>query len=161
MFYWSKSKARSHDIFFSWSFDPLFINSSIDVYCLEFISHHIKEILYVNTNSKGSQSWNKNKEIFIFTCFWKSCFLCRVKIPYQQFLTFLSFVKIFRSSHSQLFFKIGALKNFAIFWIKKSLQHRRFPVNIAKFLKIDFLQNFSGCCFCIILKIIKQLFRKD
>ena len=52
----------------------------------------------------------------------KSCFLCRVKIPYQQFLTFFSFVKIFRSSHSQMFFKIGTIKNFTIVWIKKSPQ---------------------------------------
>ena len=61
----------------------------------------------------------------------------------------------FRSSDSQEFFKISVLKNFAIFtgkqtfvleslfdkvaglkasnFIKKRLQHRRFPVNIAKF----------------------------
>ena len=43
------------------------------------------------------------------------CFACRVKIPYQQFLTFLSFMNIFRSSRLQMFFKIGALKNFTIF----------------------------------------------
>ena len=42
--------------------------------------------------------------------------LCRGKIPYQQFLMFLSFIivagfmNIFRSSRSQVFFKIGALK---------------------------------------------------
>ena len=30
----------------------------------------------------------------------KSCFLCGVKIPYQQFLTFLSFTNIFRSRGS-------------------------------------------------------------
>ena len=77
------------------------MNSSIDFYCLELISHHIKEILYVNTNSKGNQSWNKNKEIYIFTVsdtdVEKSCFFCGVKIPYQQFLTLLSFMNIFRS----------------------------------------------------------------
>ena len=45
---------------------------------------------------------------------------------------------IFRSSRLQMLFKIGALKNFAIFWTKKRLQHRRCPVrpvNIAKFLE--------------------------
>ena len=31
-------------------------------------------------------------------------FLCRVKIPYQQFLTFLSFMSSFKSSRSQMFF---------------------------------------------------------
>ena len=147
------------------------MNSSIDFYCLELISHHIKEILYVNTNSKGNQSWNKNKKIYIFTCFWywcwkRYCFLCGVKIPYQQFLTFFSSINIFRSSRSQMFLKLVALKNFAIFWIKKSLQHRSFLVNIAKFLRTAFLQNLSGGCFyitlkvCTILKAIKQLFCK-
>ena len=59
-------------IFFSWTFDLLFINSSM-FYYFDFISHHIKEILYVNTNSRGNQLWNKNKEIYIFTCFWYWC----------------------------------------------------------------------------------------
>ena len=45
----------------------------------------------------------------------------------------------------------SALKNFALFWIKKSLQHKWFPVNIANFLRTAFLQSFSGGCFCIIL----------
>ena len=45
----------------------------------------------------------------------KSCFPCRVKISHQQFLTFLSFMNIVRSSFSQMLFKIGALKHFAIF----------------------------------------------
>ena len=98
----------------------------LDIYCLEFISHHIKEILYINTDSKGNQSWNKNKEINIFTCF-----QCRVKILYQQFLFFLSFMNIFWSSSLQMFFKIGTLENFLIFWIRKRFQHTCFPVNIA------------------------------
>ena len=67
-----------------------------------------------------------------------------------------------RSSRSQMLFKIGVLKNFSIFtrkhlcWIlfliklqawrpsfllKKRLQHRFFPVNIAKFLRTAFLSN--------------------
>ena len=53
-----------------------------------------------------------------------------------------------RSSLSQMFFKIGFLKNFAIFtgkhlgwslffinFMKRRLQHRCFPVNITKFLR--------------------------
>ena len=85
----------------------------------------------------------------------KSFFLWRVKFPYQQFLTLHSFMKIFRSSRLQTLIKTGAVKNFAIFWIKKGLQQRCFTVNIAKFLRTAFLQNFSGGCFCII-KVIKQ-----
>ena len=40
--------------------------TQVDIYCLEFISHHITEILYLNTNSKGNQSWNKNKHFHLF-----------------------------------------------------------------------------------------------
>ena len=69
-------------------------------------------------------------------------------------------MNIFRSSHLQMFFKIGALKKFAVFLTKESLQHRCFPANIAKFWRTGFLQNFSVGCFCIILKVIKQLFCK-
>ena len=63
--------------------------------------------------------------------------------------------KKFRSSRSQMFFKIGVLKSFTIFsgkhlfWslfliklhayiIKKRLQHMRFPMNIAKLLRTAF-----------------------
>ena len=83
-------------------------------------------------------------------------FLYRFKIHYQKFLMFLSFIivtgfmNIFGSSRSQVLFKISALKNFAIFWIKKRFQHRCFSVNIAKLLKTAFLQNFSGGYFCIL-----------
>ena len=85
----------------------------------------------------------------------KSCFFCRAKILYQQCLTFLSFMNILRSSHLQMFFKIGALKNFAIFLIEQS------PTQMFSCKYCKFLQNFSGGCFCIILKVIKQLFCKD
>ena len=65
-------------------------------------------------------------------------------------------IEVPRSSRWQMFFKIGFLKKFAIFtgkhlcleslfnkvaglqrynFIKKKLQHRIFPVNIAKFLR--------------------------
>ena len=36
-------------------------------YYLKFISPHIKEIFYVNTNSKRNQSWNKNKHFHLFS----------------------------------------------------------------------------------------------
>ena len=51
----------------------------------------------------------------VFTDVEKPCLLCGVKIPYQQFLTFLSFMNIFRNNCLQMFLKIGALKNFTIF----------------------------------------------
>ena len=113
VFLWSKFKAHSCDIFFSWTFDLLFINSSIDIYCLEFISHRNKEILYVNTNAKGNQSWNKNKDIHIFTCFW-----CIGTIPYQQFLLFLSFMNINILYSNSLYFELKSVSNTGVFlWI--------------------------------------------
>ena len=45
----------------------------------------------------------------------KSFFSCRTKIPYQQFLTFLSFMNNVKSSLSQIFFKLSDLKYFVIF----------------------------------------------
>ena len=64
------------------------------------------------------------------------------------------------SSRPQMFLKVGVLKNFANFtgkhlwgpqacnFIKKRLQHRCFPVKLAKFLRTPFLKNTSGGCFC-------------
>ena len=70
-----------------------------------------------------------------------------------------------RSSRSQMFLKIIVLTNFTIFtgkhlcWILfrplkacnfiNRLQQRRFPANIVKFLRTDFLWNTSGGSFCI------------
>ena len=57
-------------------------------------------------------------------------------------------------SRSQMFFKIGVLKNFIftgkhLWWslflshfIKKRLQHSCFPVNIAKFLRTDLFKEY-------------------
>ena len=66
-----------------------------------------------------------------------------------------------RSNHSQMFFKIGVLKNFANFtgkhpcqdlpqacnFIKERLQYRCFSEIYAKFLRTPFSQNASGGCF--------------
>ena len=77
-------------------------------------------------------------------CFWKFHHRCSTNFC--------------RSSHSQMFFKRGALKNFAILtgkhqcwrlflinlycnFIKKRLQHRYFLVNIAKFLRTVFYRT--------------------
>ena len=57
-----------------------------------------------------------------------------------------------RSSHRRCSVKKGVLKNFAIFTgkhLRKRLQHRCFPVNIAKYLRTPILMNISGGCFCL------------
>ena len=98
----------------------------LDIYYLEFISHHIKGILYVNTNSKGNQSWSKNKEIHSHLCM-----IFTLKNPvFKYSKNPWSTISNFSQFHNQ----IGALKNFAIFWIKKIFQRNCFPKNIAKFL---------------------------
>ena len=75
-----------------------------------------------------------------------------------------------KSSCSQMFFKVGVLKNFTnltgknLCWglffnkvagvttcnfIKKRLKHRCFPVVIAKFLRAAFFIDTSVCCFYV------------
>ena len=107
---------------------------------------------------KSKQRDFKRFHLFLILMLKKPVFLLIVKIPYQRSLTFLTFTNIFISSSWQRIFKLGALTNFSIFSIKEVLQQRCFSVNIAKLLRIT---NFSSGCFCIILKVIKQLFSKD
>ena len=52
---------------------------------------------------------------------------------------------IFRSIRSQTFFKIGALKNFAILKIKKELQHKYFPVRSSHVMLTQRQLSFSKC----------------
>ena len=87
------------------------------------------------------------------------------EVCYERNENFLFLHKNFlRSRRSQRFLQKTVLKNFAIFtgkhlcwsffnivagvktcsFIKKILQHRCFPVNIAKLLRTPFLQNTSG-----------------
>ena len=61
------------------------------------------------------------------------------------YLSSLQFLYTPRSSRSQMFFKVGVLKNFAFFrpafLLKKRLQHKCFPVNVAQFLRIHFYRT--------------------
>ena len=99
-------------------------------------------------------------------CHWK---IFRPKYIFQKIShsIFLIYVLIFngmcsqgKSSRSQMFYKIGVLKNFAIFSEK---HHRKtpllkslffiklqvcFPVNFAKFLRTLYPQNTFGGGFC-------------
>ena len=80
----------------------------------------------------------------------------------------MQYVTTIRSSRSQMIFEIGVLEVWNIHrktsvleslfskvvsleawnFIKKKLQHRCFPVNIAKFLRKFYLKNTTGGCFC-------------
>ena len=112
------------------SFEILFWLTQVHIYCLEFISHYITEILYLNTNSNRNQSWNENKHFHLFLSWNKNkhfhLFLYyKAKNSLWTIFIFFQF-HIFRSSHSQMFFKIGAFKDFAILWIKNRLQQTCF-----------------------------------
>ena len=55
----------------------------------------------------------------------------------------------FRSSRPEVFCKRGVLRNFEkIQFLKKSLWHRSFSENFAKFPRAPFLQTTSVGCFC-------------
>ena len=91
-----------------------------------YFSPHQRNI-YVNTISIEHQRNYKTKtkrytfSLNFDTDVEKSCFLCRVNIPYQQFSTFLSFMNIFRCSF-KIFFKAGALQkllNYYLLFLKK------------------------------------------
>ena len=61
-------------------------------------------------------------------------------------------VHICRSSRSKMFVKLGALKSFTVFWIKKRLQRRcfLFPCEYCKFLKEQlFIEYHRNHLFCI------------
>ena len=87
----------------------------------------------------GNQSCSKNKHFHLFLIL----VFFNVKLKLLLNFNFSQFHKhIFRSSRTDVFFKIRALKNFAILKIKKRLQQRSFPVRSSHqevFLKSDVL----------------------
>ena len=96
-------------------------------FCLEFYFSPHQRIYrpWIQT------SWETNHEIPKWTCLWHWCwknlfFDVKLKLMMNKFSQFHE--HIFRSSRSHMFFKITALKSFAILRIKMRLQHRCFPV---------------------------------
>ena len=97
--------------------------------------------------------------VFILYDNWRTLLFIKVYCYSEIYLT-----AMFRSSHRRCSVKKGVLRNFAKFTgkhlcqrlffnkvagrpatlLKKSLWHRCFPVNFAKFLRTPFLQNTSG-----------------
>ena len=149
----------------------------VDIYCLEFISHHAKEILHVGEYKlRGKPIMKKSKNVYL-------CLILMLKKPFFLNLKLNLFMNnlhkhLFRSSRWQMFFKINALKNFTILRIKQRLQQRCFPLRSSHmvltywqiflqntyhklllscecckvFKNSFFLQNTTGGCFCIFLK---------
>ena len=125
VFHWSEFEAISHDIFFSWTFDLLLINPSRYLLFGVYFSPHHRNIVSEYKRMKWNQSWNKSKHFQLFLSWNKNKHLHLFFFFFSQFHE-----NIFRSSCSQMFFKIGALKDFAIFWIKKRLWQWCFSVNL-------------------------------
>ena len=84
-----------------------------------------KYCIWMNTNFMGNQSWNESKQfhLFLILMLKKPFFNVKLNLFMNNF-----YKHIFRSIRLQMFFKMGALKDFAIPRIKKRLQHRCFPV---------------------------------
>ena len=85
-----------------------------------------------------------------WTCFWYWCwknlfFNVKLKLLMINFNVSQFHEHIFRSSRSQIFFKIGALKNFAVLKIKKGLQHKYFPVRSSHVMLTYWYISFSKC----------------
>ena len=95
------------------------------------------------------------KFLNILQFYWKNKQTQKIRINFQNLLKFIENPKQsvhLRSSCWHIFFKIGVFKNFANFrgkhlcWslflipatLLKRLQHRCFPVKLAKFLRISF-----------------------
>ena len=169
VFNWSKFNARCYDMFFSWIFDLLFIKSSIDTYQAQRKQRKVKntpfytattmdttqfyESYIINKNTtrttkkRHQRGFHPQHKVYALT----SETMQILEYSYSNFainrpISYIYSIPTWIRYRSQMFFKIG-------------LQHRRFPANIAKFLRTAFLQIFPGGCFCIFLKVIKQLLR--
>ena len=129
--------------------------------CSKSTSHHLlfcraNAAWYAVEKEKNEIIKNMKRQVFFIylsfriaflVCFWENvrftsymaCYYCVVRVGKHS------------NSRSQMFYKIDALKNLAIFtgkhlcwrfflinFIKKRLQHRCFPVNIAKCLSTTF-----------------------
>ena len=95
---------------------------------LLFLTMPKKYCIQINSNFTGNQSWNKGKHFHLFLIL----MLKKSRFFNVKLILFVNdfYEHIFRSSHLQMFFKISALKNFALLRIKKRLQHRCFRVRI-------------------------------
>ena len=104
-------KTRSHNMFFSWTFDLLLINSRYLVIGAYFSPPQRNIVCEHKLHGKPIMKY------LSWTCFWYWCwrnlfFNVKLKLLMNKFSQFHDHV--FRSSRSQIFSKIGALKNFSI-----------------------------------------------
>ena len=97
-------------------------------------------------------------------CCERTC--CFRSLPYVLMVQKVNFL-FFRNSRPEEFCRKAVLRNFTKFIRKhlglqlylKRLWHRCLPLNFAKFLRTLFLQNTSGGCFCMLIRIYLLILR--
>ena len=101
------------------------------------------------------------------TCFWCWCWknlFFNVKLKLMKIFKFfsVSLNTLSGSSHSQIFFKIGVIKNFATLRIKKRLERRCFPVRSSNMLMLTYWYiSFQKCWESDFHAIVLYLFLKN
>ena len=122
-------------IFFPWTFDLLLISSS-----RYLLFGYLSQKYYIWIQPpKGT---NHEIKASIFTCLFHEIktniftWFKVYKVNNSLWTTFFFQFHIFRSNRLQTIFKIGALKDFAIFWIKKKLKQRRFSASLLIFWQL-------------------------
>ena len=165
VFYWSRFKALSRDILFSWTFDLFFINFIRHFTVSLFVT--MKFCILLHTPNETS---DEIKMFFLFSgiLILKNpvfFFNTKLNISYQQFSNFLSFMD-FLSSNSVFCYRVGNLNKF----IKKRPCHyvliflSVFPNNVRidpKNMKIAILYHMNNTfwsnifleIFCCALKV--------
>ena len=127
MFFVGQDLKQVHMTYLFLNFYHLLINSSKYLSFGVYSSLHQRNIAYkIQTPKETNHKTDTNRFTFSLASdieFEKSCFFyVELKILINNFLNFSKLHEhIFRYSRSQMFFKIGVLKNFVIIWIKKRL----------------------------------------
>ena len=123
-----KFEARLHDIFYSWTFDLLLINSRYSVWSFRSNRSELNRI-YSLWSFRSSRPEKQSPEVFC------------TKGALRNFAKFTE--KHLCQSH--FFDEVADLRPVTL--LKKRLWHRCFIKDITKFLRTPFLQNISSGCF--------------
>ena len=97
-----------------------------EMFCLKFISHHLKEIFYVYSYSKGDKWWNKKRDVFSSVSMLKlknSVFYVELKEALSTIFNFPT-AQIMKLSIVDFFSKCDQIRNLLRIWshlLKKPL----------------------------------------
>ena len=151
---WYSCTLKSETLFKNQLHDN-FYRKYCQVFQTSFFYRKLRGYCFCNLFPKKLKAWLKTQITILFNLFMK------FDVYGQTVLKYL-IMSIKRNNRSQIFLKVGALKNFrkihretplleslfnkvvslqACNFIKKRLQHRRFALNIAKFLRKTFYRT--------------------